>query len=352
MKINFRKKVAIDLGTNTVLIYTRNGGVILKEPCVVAIDRYNKNIVAVGEEAKQMIGRTSENLEALRPLEDGIIVDYRATETMITEFLRKSIGRSLIRPDIVMVVPSNATQVQRRAVIQAGVKSGGNNIYLIEEALAAALGAGVDISDSSGNMIIDIGGGTTDIAVISSGKYVVSESIKVGGDTFDKAIIDYLRKNFNIIIGEKTAEEIKLVLASVDTRPEMKHRARGRKLYDGLPVEVELRVAEIEQAISQEVSEIVEASYRVLSNTPPELSADLYEKGIILTGGGALTRGLVYKLQKRLGAKVSIAENPATAVVRGAGKALNLLDILSENQERLNTLTRRKIENKERFRRR
>ncbi|MDO4778153.1 MAG: rod shape-determining protein [Tissierellia bacterium] len=352
MNFNFRKKVAIDLGTTSILVYSRGGGVVLKEPSVVAIDRFKDKIVAVGEEAKQMLGRTPGNITALRPLKHGVIVDYESTEKMLKSFLAKAIGRTLIKPDIIICVPSGATQVQKRAVIQAGTKAGGNRIYLIEEPLAAAIGAGIDIGDPGGNMVIDIGGGTTDIAVISIGNIVVSESIKIGGDTCDQAIIDYIRRNFNVIIGEKTAEEIKLSLASIDTKLDEKYYAKGRNIYNGLPVEIELTVADIEKAISGPINEIIETVHRVLSNTPPELSADLFEKGVVLTGGGALLRGIADRIRNRIGIHVRIDENPITSVVRGAGKSLNWISKIDSIEDNYFEQTRRQIANKERLRRR
>lgn len=352
MKFNFRRRIAIDLGTTSVLLYSRSRGVILEEPSVVAIDRFKDKIVAVGNEAKKMLGRTPGNIVALRPMRDGVIVDYQSTEKMLKYFIKKAVGNTLLKPDVIICVPSGATQVQKRAVIQAAGKAGANRIQLMEEPLAAAIGAGVEVGDAGGNMVIDIGGGTTDIAVISLGGIVVSESIKVGGDSCDQAIIDYIRKNFNIIVGEKTAEDIKMNLGSVTTNLGDRYPAKGRNLFNGLPEEKLLTYANIEEALKAPIGEIVDTVHRVLANTPPELAADLYERGVIMTGGGALIQGLAQKIEERIGIRVRTDENPVTAVVRGAGKALNWLNKLENVEENHFEIFRRQIALRERLRRR
>lgn len=352
MKLSLRRKVAIDLGTTSVLVYTRGRGVILSEPSVLAYDRFTHKIVAVGQEAKEMLGKTPGNIVALRPMKDGVIVDYNSTEKMLKHFLMKSIGFSLIKPDVIICVPSKATQVQKRAVMQAASKAGANNIHLIEEPLAAGIGSGIKISSPGGNMVVDIGGGTTDIAVISLGGIVVSESIKSAGDACDQAIIDYVRKNHNIIIGERTAEEIKIELCSRDMDIKRTFPAKGRNLYNGLPANIDLSVEDIEVALEKPIEDIVNTVHRVLSNTPPELAADLYERGIILTGGGALLRGLEHKIEDRIGIKVNIDENPLTSVVRGAGKALNWINKLDSIENNQFEISRQEIARKEGLRRR
>lgn len=352
MKLSLRRKVAIDLGTTSVLVYTRGRGVILSEPSVLAYDRFTDKIVAVGEDAKEMLGKTPGNIVALRPMKDGVIVDYTSTEKMLKHFLMKSIGFSLIKPDVIICVPSKATQVQKRAVMQAASKAGANNIHLIEEPLAAGIGSGIKISSPGGNMVVDIGGGTTDIAVISLGGIVVSESIKYAGDACDQAIIDYVRKSYNIIIGERTAEEIKMELASIDAEDKESYPAKGRNLYDGLPANIDLTQEDLQVALERPMEEIVNTVHKVLSNTPPELAADLYEKGIILTGGGALLRGLQEKIEDRIGIRVNIDENPLSSVVRGAGRALNWINKLDSIENNQFEISRQEIARRERLRRR
>lgn len=352
MKISLRRKVAIDLGTTSVLVYTRGKGVILSEPSVVAYDRFTNKIVAVGEDAKEMLGRTPGNIVAVRPMKDGVIVNYNSTEKMLKHFMKKAMGFSLIKPDVIICVPSQATQVQKRAVMQAANRSGANDIHLIEEPLAAGIGSGVNISDPGGNMVVDVGGGTTDIAVLSLGGIVVSASIKSAGDACDQAIIDYVRKQSNIIIGERTAEEIKIALGSIESDSSIPFEAKGRNLYNGLPEVVRLTSEDIDKALEKPLEDIVDTVHKVLSNTPPELASDLYERGIILTGGGALINGLGRKIQSRIGIKVHIDENPLTSVVRGAGKALNWINRLDSIEDSQFELSRQQIAKQENLRRR
>lgn len=352
MKISFRRKIAIDLGTTSVLVYSRAKGVILNEPSVLAFNRFSGKVVAVGEDAKNMLGRTPGNIAAIKPMQEGVIVDYNSTEKMLRYFIRKAIGTGLIKPDVIICVPSEATQVQKRAVMQAASRSGANNIHLIEEPLAAGIGAGISVSNPGGNMVIDVGGGTTDIAVISMGGIVVSSSIKYAGDSIDAAITDYVRKNANIIIGDMTAEELKIQLGSRDSSPKKVYHAKGRNLYNGLPSQVELTPEDIQLAIKKPINEIVDAVHRVLGNTPPELASDLYERGIILTGGGSQIAGLAERIEDRIGIKVIVDENPFTSVVKGAGKALNWIDRLDSIEDSQFELTRKEVARKETLRRR
>lgn len=349
--MNFRKRIAIDLGTTSVLVYSRDKGVILNEPSVVAIDRYTGEIISVGSEAKKMLGRTPGNIVSQKPMKDGIISNYIATEKMLTYYIKAAIGRKLFKPDLVICVPSGANQVQKRAVKQAGIKAGANDVYLIEEPLAAAIGAGIDISETRGNLIIDIGGGTTDIAVISKGGIVVSDSIRIAGDKIDKSIIDYIRKKYNLIIGEKAAEDIKLSIGTINSSEEV-YIAKGRNLYDGLPQSVELTSEDIQDALSDNIKEIANAVKRVISMTPPDLVSDLYENGAIMTGGGSLIIGMKEKIQEIIKINVYVAENPVSSVVIGAGRSLNWIDKLEKIENSRLEMTRKYVENNEKLRRR
>lgn len=349
----FRKNMAIDLGTTSVLVFSRAKGVILNEPSVVAIDMYTDKIVAVGQEAKDMLGRTPGNIIANRPMRDGVIADYRATERMLKYFIQKAAGKSLLGPDVIICIPSQATQVQKRAVLQAANAAGAHNTYLIEEPLAAAIGSGIDIAGASGNLIVDIGGGTTDVALIALGGIVISKSIRVAGDEFDRAITEYIRRKFNIIIGERTAEEIKIRIgSSASEGVEETVEVKGRSLIDGLPVHVYVSSQDIAEALSPAMEKIVDAVHQVLSDTPPELASDLYDHGVLLTGGGSLIRGLDTRIQNRIGVQVKHAENPITAVVRGTGRALGWISKLNPGDEILAENTRRQIMNREHLRKR
>ena len=286
--------LGIDLGTATVLVYVKGKGVILKEPSVVAINKVNNKILAVGEEARKMIGRTPGNIIAVRPLKDGVISDYDITEKMLKEFIKKACGgKKIIAPKVMVCIPSQATEVEKRAVIDATKNSGAKEVHLIEEPLSAAIGAGIDITKPDGNMIVDIGGGTADIAVISLGGTVVSTSIKVAGDNFDDAIVRYMRKTHNLLIGERTAEEIKIKIGSAYQRPEVVTMdVRGRNLVTGLPKTITVTSDETLEALKEITSQIVEAVHSVLEKTPPELASDIADRGIVLTGGGSLLSGL------------------------------------------------------------
>lgn len=330
---NFRKSIAIDLGTASVLVYMRGKGVIINEPSVVAMDTYTGKVISVGKEAKKMLGRTPGNIIAKRPMKNGVIADFNTTEKMLSYFIEKAIGKSYIKPNIVICVPSEITQVQRRAVIQASKFAGAYKTYLIEEPLAAAIGAGADISDAGGNMIIDIGGGTTDVAVIALGGIIINKSISVAGDNCDLAIANFIKRKYNMIIGERTAEEIKISLATARSKDDSElFEVRGRNLINGLPMHVFVTSADIAQALDKPLSQIVEAVHNVLEQTPPELAADLYDRGAIMTGGTSLIMGLDKRIQDKIGIKVTVAEGPVTAVVRGTGKSLEWLDRLDSSE--------------------
>ncbi|NLN48751.1 MAG: rod shape-determining protein [Clostridiales bacterium] len=331
--------LGIDLGTATVLVFTKGKGIVLNEPSVVAIDRNNNKILAVGEEARLMLGRTPGNIVAIRPLKDGVISDYYITEKMLRYFIDKAVGRRRIfKPRMVICVPSGVTEVEKRAVIDAANQAGARIIRLIEEPIAAAIGAGLDISKASGNMIIDVGGGTSDIAVISLGGIVVSSSIKVAGDKLDEAIVRYMRKTHNVMVGERTAEELKVKIGTAFPREtQVKLEVRGRNLISGLPKTLEVTSDEMIEALAEPLSAIADAVHSVLERTPPELAADISNRGIVMTGGGSLLHGLDELIAERTGIPVYIAENPISSVAVGTGKALESMDILKNtdiNNER------------------
>ena len=322
--------LGIDLGTATVLVYVKGKGVILKEPSVVAINKVNNKILAVGEEARKMIGRTPGNIVAVRPLKDGVISDYDITEKMLKEFIKKACGgKKIIAPKVMVCIPSQATEVEKRAVIDATKNSGAKEVYLIEEPLSAAIGAGIDITKPDGNMIVDIGGGTTDIAVISLGGVVIRKSIKSAGDRFDEAIMKYVRLKHRIMIGDKTAEDLKINIgcAYKDAR-DCSYVMKGRNLVTGLPDQVEITSEEIREALEEPVGLIVDGVKSILEKTPPELASDIIEKGIIMTGGGSLLYGLDKLIEVSTGLSVKIAENSVEAVVEGTGQVLNYINKL------------------------
>lgn len=324
--------IGIDLGTASVLVYIKGKGIVLKEPSVVAIDRNNNKILAVGEEARLMLGRTPGNIVATRPLREGVISDYDVTEKMLRYFIDKAVGRKrLFKPRMIVCVPSGVTEVEKRAVIDAANNAGARSTRLIEEPIAAAIGAGLDISKASGNMVIDIGGGTSDIAVISLGGIVVSTSIKIAGDKFDEAIVRYMRKKHNIMIGERTAEELKINIGTAYPREEVvKIEVRGRNLISGLPKTIEVTSDEMLEALSEPVATIADAVHSVLERTPPELSADISDRGIVMTGGGSLLYGLDMLIAKRTGIPVYVAQEAISCVALGTGKSLDHIDILSD----------------------
>ena len=316
--------IGIDLGTANVLIYIKGKGVVLREPSVVAIDRDTNNILAVGEEARQMIGRTPGNIVAIRPMRDGVIADFDITEAMLRHFIEKVTGHSfMIRPRIMVCIPSCITMVEQRAIQEAAEQAGARSTYLIEEPLAAAMGAGLDIAEPYGSMVVDIGGGTTDIAVISLGGIVISDSLRVAGDKFDEAIIDFIKKEFNLMIGERTAENIKMEVGAA--YPEARHtkiNIRGRDLLSGLPKNVEVNTEQISQALKPSVSQIVECVKEVLEKCPPELSSDIMDHGIVMTGGGAMLYGLDELIHRETQISTCLADDPLSCVALGTGRAL------------------------------
>ena len=328
MFFNLGTDMGIDLGTATVLVYIKGKGVILKEPSVVAIDKTNNKVRAVGEEARQMIGRTPGNIVAIRPLRDGVISDYDITETMLKHFIMKACGRRRISaPRVVICIPCQATEVEKRAVKDAAINAGAKKVFLIEEPLAAAIGANLDITEASGNMVIDIGGGTTDIAVISLGGIVVRSSIKMAGDKFDEAIIRYIRKKHKLMIGERTAEDLKINIGTAYKRDkEVTMEVRGRDLISGLPKNINVSSEEMREALKEVVNAIVECTHSVLERTPPELAADIADKGIIMTGGGALLYGLDKLIADATMVPVRVAENAVSCVALGTGLVLNYID--------------------------
>ena len=319
--------VGIDLGTASILVYIKGKGVVLKEPSVVAFDRDTNKIKAIGEEARLMLGRTPGNIVAVRPLRQGVISDYTVTEKMLKFFIQKAIGKKTFRkPKIAVCVPSGVTEVEKKAVEDATYQAGAREVFIIEEPNAAAIGAGIDISRPCGNMIVDIGGGTTDIAVISLGGTVVSTSIKIAGDDFDEAIVRYMRKKHNLLIGERTAEDIKIKVGSCYPRAQVDSiDVRGRNLVTGLPKTVTVTSEETEEALKEATAQIVEAVHSVLERTPPELTADIADRGIVLTGGGALLRGLEELLESKTGINTMTAEEPMQCVAIGTGKFVEFL---------------------------
>lgn len=320
--------IGIDLGTASVLVYVKGKGVVLKEPSVVAFDRNTNKIKAIGEEARLMLGRTPGNIVAVRPLRQGVISDYTVTEKMLSYFISRTVGKSLFgrKPRISVCVPSGATEVEKKAVEDATYQAGAREVSIIEEPVAAAIGAGIDIAKPCGNMIVDIGGGTADIAVISLGGVVVSNSIKVAGDDFDEAIVRFMRKKHNLLIGERTAEEIKINVGTVYKRPEnLRMDVRGRNLVTGLPKTVTVTSEETEEALREPAYQIVDAVHNVLERTPPELAADISDRGIVLTGGGSLIQGLEELIEEKTGINTMTAEDPLTAVAIGTGKYIEYL---------------------------
>ena len=320
--------MGIDLGTATVLVFIKGKGVILKEPSVVAIDKNQNKVLAVGEEAWQMIGRTPGNIVATRPLRDGVISDYDITEKMLKYFITKACGKKrMSSPRVVVCIPCQATEVEKRAVIDAAKNAGAKKVFLIEEPLAAAIGSGLDITKASGNMVIDIGGGTTDIAVISLGGIVVRSSIKVAGDKFDEAIIKYIRKKHKLMIGERTAETLKINVGSAfDNGKNETMEIRGRDLITGLPKNIAVTSAQMREALKETVNAIAETTHAVLERTPPELAADISDKGIVMTGGGALLNGLSELISSVTNVPVYVAEEAVSCVAVGTGKVLEYLD--------------------------
>ena len=331
---SFSKDMGIDLGTANTLVSMRGKGIVLREPSVVAIQRDTGEILAVGEDAKKMLGRTPGNIVAIRPLKDGVIADFDTTQAMLKYFIQKATGGfSFFRPRVVVGVPSGVTEVERRAVIDATIQAGAREAYLIEEPMAAAIGAGLPVHDPTGNMVVDIGGGTTEVAVISLGGIVSSRSIRIGGDELDEAIIQYMKRTYNLLIGERTAESVKMTIGSAMPSPEEESMdIRGRDLVTGLPKTLPVSVREIELALSEPVSAIVDAVKVTLEKTPPELSADIMDRGIVMTGGGSQLRRLDKLLTKETGMPVIVAEDALDCVAKGTG-------IVAEDLETMKRVT-------------
>jgi len=326
----FSKDLAIDLGTANTLVYVSNQGIVVREPSIVVINKLTNRIEAVGIEAKEMLGRTPGNIESIRPMKDGVIADFEVTERMLEYFIKKAHGRKMyVHPRIVIGVPSEITQVEKRAVRDSAMRAGASEVFLVEQAMMAAIGAGLPITEPSGNMIVDIGGGTTDVAVISLAGTVYSRSVRIAGNEMDVAIIQYLKRKYNLLIGERTAEIIKIELGSAyPLKDEIKLDIKGRDLVEGVPKTLSISDEEIREALAETVATIVEAVRMALERTPPELSADIMDKGIVLSGGGALLRNLDQRLRDETGLPVVLAEDPLASVVLGTGRVLSDIDLL------------------------
>ncbi len=328
---HFMKDLGIDLGTANSLVYERKKGILLREPSVVAINKKTKAVLAIGTEARQMIGRTPGDIMAVRPLREGVIADFDITREMIKYFIRKACrGRVFIKPRIVVSIPSGTTEVERRAVIEATINAGAREVYLIEEPVAAAIGAGLPVHEATGNMVIDVGGGTTDVAVISLGGIVTGQSVRVGGDSMDEAITKYIRRNYNLMIGERTAEDIKVYMGSAyPLEQEIKYDVRGRDHVTGLPKVIQITSEEIRDSLREPLNAIISAVRFTIEKTPPELVADIMFKEITLTGGGALLKGLDKLISQELGMLVKVSDDPLISVAMGTGKTLEHIHLLS-----------------------
>jgi rod shape-determining protein MreB len=328
----FSNDLGIDLGTANTLVYVKGKGIVLSEPSIVAIHTQTNKVVAVGKEAKEMLGRTPGNIIAIRPMKDGVIADFKHTEEMLRHFIKKVHNRKrLVRPRIVIGVPSGITEVEKKAIRDSALQAGANEVYLVEEPMAAALGVGLPVEEPSGNMIVDIGGGTTEVAVISLAGIVYSKSIRVAGDEMDEAIVQYVKRKYNLLIGERTAELIKMTIGSAYTLDEESTmEIKGRDLVAGIPKTLSISSEEIRDALAEPVSAIVEAVKIALERTPPELSSDIIDKGIVLAGGGALLKNLDLRLREETGLPITLAEDPLTAVVLGTGKMLSHMDLLGK----------------------
>lgn len=326
-------KLGIDLGTTNVLVFVPGKGVIINEPSVVAVSAETNKVLAIGEAAKKMIGRTPDSIIAYRPMKDGVIADYRVTEAMLRYFMRKALGRfNIWRPTVLVSVPAGVTSTEKRAVIEAAIKAGAADAFVVKEPILAAIGAGIPIHEPSGRMVVDIGGGTIDVAVISLGGIVASTSVKVAGNALDRAIVDHVKKQFNLSIGDKTAEEIKITVGSaVPVTEELSMNVKGRDLVSGLPRTVELKSNEIVQAAARELREMMNAIRKVLQETPPELASDIIDNGIILTGGSSQLRNLPALVLRRTGVEAKLADDAYFCVARGTGVALKHLDTYKRN---------------------
>ncbi len=336
----FAKDIGIDLGTASVLVYVKNKGIVLNEPSVVAMDKNTGKLLKVGEEARQMLGRTPGNIVAIRPLREGVISDYDMTERMLKEFIRKVAGFMVFKPRVIICVPSGITEVEERAVVDAGIQSGCRRVYLIEEPIAAAIGAGIDIMKPDGHMVVDIGGGTADIAVISLGGVVESASIKVAGDQFNEAVVKYMRRKHNILVGDSTAEKMKIAIGCVYPREDEAFMdVKGRCLLTGLPKTITVSSGEMLEAFEEPTERILESIHAVLERTPPELVADVSTNGIMMTGGGSMVYGFDKLITSRTGIATSVAENAIACVAEGTGRSL---DMITDMQEGTINLSRRR----------
>lgn len=328
----FSSDLAVDLGTATTLVYTRARGIVVFEPSIVAVNRITNKVEAVGQAAKEMLGKTPGNIVAIRPMKDGVIADFEVTEKMLEYFIRKAHGRSFfVRPRIIISVPSEITPVEKRAVKDSALRAGASEVYLVEQAMAAAIGAGLPITEPSGNMIVDIGGGTTDVAVISLAGIVYSKSVRVAGNEMDEAIISYIKRKYNLLIGERTAEAIKIELGNAFPDDQQRTmEVKGRDLVEGIPKTLTVTDEEVREALAETVNVIVDTVRTALERTPPELSADIIDKGIVLAGGGSLLRGLDQRLREETGIPVSHCDEPVSAVVRGTGMMLTDMSLLKK----------------------
>jgi rod shape-determining protein MreB and related proteins len=337
------RDMAVDLGTANTLVYVRGRGIVLSEPSVVAIDQRSGEVHAVGIEAKRMLGRTPGTITAIRPLKDGVIADFDVTEQMLRHFIEKANGNRFAHPRVIVCVPSGVTGVEKRAVEEATISAGARQAYLIEEPMAAAIGAGLPVSDPTGNMIVDIGGGTTEVAVISLGGIVVSQSIRVGGDEMDEAIVNHLRKEYKLLIGQQTAEEVKLEIGSAWPLPEeVQAEVRGRDMLSGLPKTVVLGSEDVRRALDEPVTQIIDAIRGTLDKTPPELAADIMDRGIVMAGGGALLSGLDERLRHETHMPVHVAESPLTCVAVGSGRSLEEFEAIHRSAKARNRNGRRR----------
>ncbi|NDE68220.1 rod shape-determining protein [bacterium] len=325
----FSQKLGIDLGTANTLVFVPGKGIVLNEPSVVAISEQDRRVLAVGNEAKEMIGRTPDSIIAYRPMRDGVIADYRVTEAMLRYFINKALGKwNIFKPEVMVSVPAGITSTERRAVIEAALKAGARNAYVVKEPILAAIGAGIPIHEAKGHMVVDIGGGTTDVAVISLGGIVASTSVKCAGNKIDAAIADYIKKTFNLAIGDKTAEDIKMTIGSaIPLEDELSMIVKGRDFISGLPRSTEVKTNEIVKAMSKELRDMIAAIKTVLQETPPELSADIIDQGIIMTGGSSMLRNLPELVYRRTGVKAVLADDALYCVAKGTGIALEHLDV-------------------------
>ena len=328
----FSTDLAVDLGTANTLVYVKGKGIVLREPSVVAVSQGNGKVLAVGAEAKQMLGRTPGNIQAIRPMKDGVIANFEITESMIRHFIQKVHNRkALVRPRIIIAVPSGITQVEKRAVRDSAESAGAREVYLIEEPMAAAIGVGLPVQEPSGNMIVDIGGGTTEVAVISMSGIVFSKSVRVAGDVMDEVIVNYIKKKYNLLIGERTAENIKIKIGNVHpTGNNESFEGKGRDLVAGIPKTLLITEDNVREALAETINQIIHAVKVTLERTPPELAADIVDKGIVLAGGGSMIKGLDVLLREETGLPISLAENPLDAVVLGTGKVLDEIELLKK----------------------